>query len=117
MRQYDINGLVETHVIDSLASPLNGYKFHHNFRIKDNLSKRSSGGISILIKDTIKDGITVIKPTSAYYCWIKLNKCFFNMPKDIYVCFLHIPPENLSYSIKNGDQFDFLEQEILKFQI
>ena len=33
----------------------------------------------------------------------------------MYVCFLHIPPENSSYSIKYGDQFELLEQEILKF--
>ena len=41
-------GLVETHLSDSLASPLNDYKFHHNFRIIDQRSKRSFCGISIL---------------------------------------------------------------------
>ena len=71
----------------------------------------------ILTKDTIKDGITVIKPTSASYCWIQLDKYFFEyyMLKDMHVCFLHISPEISSYSLKNGDHFEFLEQEIFKF--
>ena len=74
IKQYD----VETHLSDSLSSPLNGYKFHHTFRSKDQRAERSFDGISILIKNSIKDGITVIKPTNSNYCWIKLDRHFFN---------------------------------------
>ena len=44
--------------------------------------------------------------------WFKLNKTFFNLRKDLLICFLHIPPENSSYSIKEGDQFDILANDI-----
>jgi hypothetical protein len=38
--------------------------------------------------------------------WFKLKSTFFNTAKDIFMCFLHIPPENSSYTVKNGDDFD-----------
>jgi hypothetical protein len=31
------------------------------------------------------------------------------------MCFLHIPPENSSYTVKNGDDFDTLINDICKY--
>jgi hypothetical protein len=35
--------------------------------------------------------------------------------KDIFMCFSHIPPENSSYTVKNGDDFDTLINDICKY--
>ena len=31
------------------------------------------------------------------------------------MCFLHIPPENSSYTVKNGDDFDTLINDMCKY--
>ena len=46
---------------------------------------------------------------------MKLSSSFFNLGKDLFVCFLHIPPENSTYSQSQGDQFEQLTQDILNY--
>ena len=50
---YDIIGLVETHLVESLPAPLNNYNIHHTYR-KSAKTKRNFGRISVLIKKTNK---------------------------------------------------------------
>ena len=44
----------------------------------------------------------------------KLDKSFFNLEKDIYVCSVYIPPSNSTFcsSYKGNDPFDELQQQI-----
>ena len=37
------------------------------------------------------------------------------MLKDLYLCFVHVPPVNSTYTAKDGDQFENLESEIFSF--
>ena len=50
---YDIIGLVETHLVESLPAPLKNYNIHHTYRKQNVKTKRNFGGISVLIKKTI----------------------------------------------------------------
>ena len=47
--------------------------------------------------------------------WIKLEKNFFKFDSDIYLCFVYISPINSSFSGKNDDIFDLLENDIANF--
>ena len=48
------------------------------------------------------------------FVWWKLDKSFFNLEKDIYVCSVYIPPSNSTFysSYKGNDPFDELQQQI-----
>ena len=56
------------------------------------------GGIAILVKRNIKPGIIFLPSTSSEYQWIKLDKDFFGLTKNIYVCFVYYSPRNSTYS-------------------
>ena len=47
--------------------------------------------------------------------WIKLEKNFFKFDSDIYLCFVYISPINSSFSGKNDDIFELLENDIANF--
>lgn len=112
---YDIIGLVETHNITSFKSPLPKYKIYHNFRTQNEKSKRIFGGISVMVRRSISTGIKQLPLTNSNYMWFKLMKDYFSLNRDLYICFLHIPPENSTYSINEGDQFDNLVADIQNF--
>lgn len=56
----DMNGLVETHNIKPLKSPLASDKIYHSHIIQDPRSKRTFGSISILIRKSLVNGISVL---------------------------------------------------------
>ena len=115
IKNFDILGIVETHLIASLPSPLPNYKIHHFFRVQDKKAKRVFGGISILVKKSISNGVTITDSSNSNFIWLKLDKHYFNMFEDLYICFLHIPPENSTYSEKQGDQFENFTINFMKF--
>ena len=68
-----------------------------------------------MIKKCISNGVTVLPVTNSNFSWIKLHNSYFNLAKDLYICFLHIPPVNSTYSRKHGDQFEHLSESIVSF--
>ena len=115
IKGFDVIGLVETHLRDSIPSPLNKYKIYHYHRLQDVNAKRNFGGITILVKDAISKGVIVLKSRNSNYQWVKFDKLYFNMQKDLYLCFVHVAPVNSTYTAKHGDQLDDLESEIISF--
>ena len=73
---------------------------------------RSSGGIAIGFKRNLAQGI---KPISfnADYIWCKLDKTFFSLEQDIFLCAIYIPPKDSIYF--NPDSFRDLEADIATF--
>ena len=71
---YDIIGLVETHCIESLKSPLSTHRINHNHRTQDPRSKRTFGGISLLVNKSISKGIVILPFENSSFMWFKLNK-------------------------------------------
>jgi len=51
--------------------------------------------------------IKILENTKPDYQWVKIEKRFFNLKQDLYICVIYNPPENSSYS-KNLD-YDILE--------
>ena len=45
---YNIIGLVETHLVESLPAPLENYDIHHTYRKQNVKTKRNFGRISVL---------------------------------------------------------------------
>ena len=112
----DIICLLETHssLQDSLNIP--NFKSVHLNRPKNKKTNKISGGISVLVRSEIRQGIKFLEHSCNDYIWLQLCSKFFGCDQDIYICFLYNPPENSSY-IKSLDHdlFDLIEQDILKF--
>ncbi len=48
-----------------------------------------------------------------YGVWLKLDKCFFNLPLDVYVCGLYLQPEGSTYA--KSDIFEKIENDLNYF--
>ena len=94
---------------------LNCYICHNFYRkFQHRNARRSSGGIVLLYKDYLKDGIEIIKNRYDTVIWLKLDKVFFNVDEDIYVCGTYIwGADSPVYNTLSVDLFDVLEQDIL----
>jgi exonuclease III len=85
LRESSIVGLVETHAGPDDQISLPGYKTVSITRPKSKLARKHSGGIAVLINDRLSKGITLNIKKTDYSVWIKLNKNFFRMEKDVYL--------------------------------
>ncbi|CAG2216007.1 unnamed protein product [Mytilus edulis] len=112
----DIICLQETHCSfeDSLSLP--GFKSVNLIRPKSKRTNKRSGGLSILVKNEIKSGVKFLEHSNNDYIWLKLSSSLFNLPEDIYLCFIYDPPENSSYTHSlNEDIFDLIEKDIAMY--
>ena len=64
------------------------------------------GALCIFIETDICNGVTVLKKKREFLVWLKLNKPFFVVERDIYVGSVYIPPEGSSYWYMIGCQPD-----------
>ncbi|CAG2204319.1 unnamed protein product [Mytilus edulis] len=106
----------ETHCSfeDSLSLP--GFKSVNLIRPKSKRTNKRSGGLSILVKNEIKSGVKFLEHSNNDYIWLKLSSSLFNLPEDIYLCFIFDPPENSSYTHSlNEDIFDLIEKDIAMY--
>jgi exonuclease III len=91
--KHDIFGLLETRVGDQDKICIDGYNTTQISRKKSS-NGRFYGGICIAIKKRIADGVVVLKSRGeSEYIWVKLDRSFFNIVKDYYVCFVYTSPE------------------------
>ena len=112
----DIVCLQETHCSLEDALELPGFKSVHLIRPKSVNTNKRSGGLSIFVRNEIKAGIKFLEHSNNEYIWLKLNSSFFNLPKDIFLCFIYDPPENSSYTHSlNEDILELIEKDISKF--
>ena len=112
----DIFILTETHC--SYADKINfeGYFVEPIIRPKSPKAPGYSGGLAIGVKESIRSGIKYLgNPTNCpEYTWMRLYKEFFNMPHDIYLLAVYVPPVK-SPVHKIHDIFSLIEDDIAKY--
>ena len=91
---FDVVGLVETHAGPDDSISLAGYKSLSISRPRCNKALKFSGGIAVLIKNRILDGVDTGVQMSDHAVWIKLKRDFFHFEQDIYLGIIYLPPEN-----------------------
>ena len=94
---------------------MEGYSVAMNIRTKSNNAKKHSGGIAVIIKSLIRNGVKFQPVTNSEYMWFKLDKTFFNMARDIYVAVVYICPQYSSYASKTQDIMELLENDLSNF--
>ena len=110
--KFDIIGLLETHCGPNENLYLDNYYILHSHRKKSNKAVRYSGGIAVVIKNIIKKGVKILPITHSEFLWIKLDKTFFKLDSDIFLCFVYISPVSSSFNGKNDDIFELIENNI-----
>ena len=88
-------------------------------RSKAPKARKHSGGILILIKNKIAQGIKVVKSNSGGYIWLKLDKTFFNISQYILLWIAYISPENSTYTCtrnSNEDHLALIHNDIMNFE-
>jgi hypothetical protein len=66
------------------------------------------------VKNNIRKGIKFLTHKSNDYIWLQLTREFFNLEKDIYLCFIYDPPGNSTYTHSLEENIlDILEEDII----
>lgn len=93
----DILGLAE------VKCDLNRVKFNnfvtHFVERKSKKGNQIYGGLGVLVKKTIRKGIKYLPVRCSEYQWLQLDKNYFGLDKDIYLCFAYIPPQYSSFYV------------------
>ena len=115
--EYDIILLYESWTSEQFNFEIDGftcYNFYRKFQHKK--AKRCSGGIVIYIRDTIKNGIQIVKNNHDTIIWIKLKSYFFNNGNDIYLAGVYMWGEHSpAYNVVNTNLFDMLLYDVNYF--
>ena len=116
--KYDVVFILETWLKNSADLDLSHLSISTFFvKCRSQISSRvnrGNGGILCMIKDTIKNGIKFLGSRSDDLLWIQLNKDFFNLKDDLYVCGTYISPAEQTAAVYiNVEEsvFDVLEDE------
>ena len=93
---------------------LSGYLSHNFYRpFSNRYAKRPSGGVALYYRESLKDGIEIIRNHHNTIVWLKLDCSFFHNDKDIYLCGIYLWCEGSpAYEVLNVDFFELLENDI-----
>ena len=87
INENDIIFLLESWTNSKSKLDFEGYRTINFYRkYQHRRARRSSGGVVLLYKEELKDGITIVKNRFDTLIWIKLDRNFFQVESDIYVC-------------------------------
>ena len=104
LSSYDIIFLSETHTGFDTHIDIEGFQ-HVQICRPISSNSRYYGGLALLIRKTLRNGIKILKNSSSEFQWIKLLKDYFSLDKDIFICFSYISP----CSFQNKSDSDSLE--------
>ena len=116
--KHDIICLVESWTTKKSSIELDGYKtLAHSFRRAVNRrAKRAGGGVIIYIKEELFKGVKLVKNAQDCIVWLKLDKIYFGLEKDIYLGITYIVPENSPiHALYDVDLFQTLEEDVFFF--
>lgn len=105
INKYDIICIQETHFDAYDSIHINGYTCLPTIVRVD--AKYRSGGIAILVRNSIYDTVQIVKNSSEYFYWFKCS-----LFSNVLFCVTYIPPEGSKYSdisIFDDLEFDLLE--------
>ena len=117
-----VNILVKNDIIflfESWTGPkshvdLSGYVCHNFYRtFQHRHARRRSDGVVLYYRESLKDGIKIVKSYHNSVIWIKLDQLYFGTSNDIYICGIYLWPDGSpAYIVVNVDFFELLENDI-----
>ena len=116
VKDLDIFLFQETWLVDSTAMAIPGYQIFRSDRGKHRKKNTGSGGVCTVFKSYLKGGIQKIVSSNSDFLWTKLDKHFFGLKQDLYLCNCYIPLETSEVHKAGGKSyFEILKDEVVKF--
>ena len=104
IRNHDLFSFQETFLMQNDACPtVRGYTpFRSERSGKNKKATRNSGGMVVYCRNEVAGGVHKMKVTHQDIMWLKLDKYFFGLECDMYLCVMYISPETSSIYKSNG---------------
>ena len=113
-----IVGLIETHHLDSEIGDLHveGFTLFNNCRPKKARAGKHWGGVAVYVHKSVRPGVHRIPRPGSETIWVKLDKNFFGLRKDVYTCFAYAAHANSAFLSNNQlDIFDELGNQLSEY--
>ena len=112
---FDFITLVETWLPPETTIDIDGFTCVSKSRNTHPKARRYSSGIALLVKDELKKGLSILQCSADEFLWWKLDKSFFHLEDDVFICSVYIPPNSSSREkTRDFDAFTSLEEHIVK---
>ena len=108
LSNFDFFCVTETKLDHTDVISVPGYGFLSQIRKQKFI--RSSGGIAMFYKNTFEGKIKVVPTESDYILWLRIDHTIFDIPEDLILGILYIPPTQSRFL--NEDEYACLETEI-----
>ena len=114
---HDIIFLYETWANSKTNIDISGYKSHNFYRkYQHKRAKRCSGGVAVYYKESLQDGIQIVRNHYDTLIWLKLDKMYFNLKEDAYICGVYVWCEDSpAYNVCDTDLFELLQTDIYEY--
>lgn len=118
IENYDVIFLLETWTNQDSIVDFDGYKSHNFYRkFQHKKARRCSGGIVLYCRESIAKDITVVRNHFDTIIWIKIDKDFFRIESDIFICATYIwGQDSPAYNVVNSNLFEIIESDIHYYQ-
>ena len=93
IQAHTVVGLVETHTHPLSDILVEGYTVFHNPRRRDpSLTNKLSGGVAVLVRDTLAKSIQPLTPHPEDSLWLKIQGRAVGMEQDFALGIVYVPP-------------------------
>ena len=107
----DVIGITETHSSMESDVQKQGYKHFAGVRKKATLPRAHSGGIAVLVRNSLAPYTSMCEWSTPCCLTIRVNGPALDLSQDLYIVTVYVPPENSSYLKSTGvNPFDMLLQ-------
>lgn len=114
----DCIGLLETHASQNTDISMPGFYVFRKDRKKHSNAWRSSGGIAVLVRESMRHIYKFDPVSDSDVIWVHIPHRFSNMINNLYIAFVYIPPLNSSYGKVHGkDIMQKIEKQIEYFSM
>ena len=114
---YDVIFLYESWTREDSKIEIPGYSSYNFYRtFQHGRARRCSGGVVVYIRQHYQDSIELVKNSHDTIIWLKLDRTFFRVQSDIFLCGVYLWGEGSpAYNHVDADFFDILETDISHF--
>ena len=114
----DIAAFTETHLEAGEGLPVPGYRVFEANRKRNKAASRCSGGVAVAVKRRIAEGITRIPCKSTEMVWLKMNRRFFHLPRDIAIGIIYEGPQQSTVKLREDkDAFAEVQDQMDKLPL
>ena len=115
INKHNIFALVETHATYDSEPAINN--FEHFVKCTNKSGKRTFGGLSLYINQTLANGVSYIPTENKNTIWCKLDRNYFGFKNDIYLGTVYLSPPNYERNNNDDLMLSFSQRVALSYKV